>query len=173
MEVYGKTLGILGFGRIGQLVAERAKGFGMNVLAFDPYVSAPSAIATSASSAPRAPPRSTRAADIITIHLPKTPETANWLDAEAFAQMKDGVRVINCARGELLDDARSRRRCARARSAGAALDVFRDEPVTDHPLFGMPGVIVTPHLGASTAEAQDRAGYRWPSRSWPRSPAGS
>src|SRR5256714_12890064 len=99
-------------------------------------------------------------ADIVTIHLPKTPETENWLDAEAFSKMKDGVRVINCARGPLLDDEALADALRSGKVAGAALDVFRDEPVTEHPLFGMPGVIVTPHLGASTTEAQDRAGVQ-------------
>jgi D-3-phosphoglycerate dehydrogenase / 2-oxoglutarate reductase len=157
VEVYRKTLGILGFGRIGQLVAERAKSFEMNVLAFDPYVGAERYRDLGVERAESSADVYGRA-DIITIHLPKTPETANWLDAEAFGQMKDGVRVINCARGELLDDAALEEALRSGKVGGAALDVFRDEPVTDHPLFGMPQVIVTPHLGASTVEAQDRAG---------------
>jgi D-3-phosphoglycerate dehydrogenase len=99
-------------------------------------------------------------ADIVTIHLPKTPETENWLNADAFSKMKDGVRVINCARGQLLDDEALADAVRSGKVAGAAIDVFRDEPVTEHPLFGMPGVIVTPHLGASTTEAQDRAGVQ-------------
>ena len=102
MEVYEKTLGILGFGRIGQLVAARAKGFDMKVLAFDPFVGAERYRELGVEKAETSAEVYERA-DIITIHLPKTPETANWLNAEAFAQMKDGVLVINCARGELLD----------------------------------------------------------------------
>jgi D-3-phosphoglycerate dehydrogenase len=97
-------------------------------------------------------------ADIVTLHLPKTPDTAGWLDAEAFAQMKEGVLVINCARGELVDHDALADALRSGQVGGAALDVFPQEPITEHPLFGMPGVVVTPHLGASTTEAQDRAG---------------
>ena len=100
------------------------------------------------------------AADFITLHLPKTPETENWLDAEAFAKMKDGVRILNVARGPLLVDDDLKAALDSGKVAGAALDVFREEPITEHPLFGYPNVIVTPHLGASTAEATDRAGYQ-------------
>jgi D-3-phosphoglycerate dehydrogenase len=157
IEVYGKTLGVIGFGRIGQLVAARAKAFDMEVVAFDPFVAAErfrdlgvEQAATSAGVYARA--------DIVTIHLPKTPETANWLDAEAFAQMKDGVRIVNCARGELVDHGALEEALRSGKVAGAALDVFPEEPITEHPLFGMEGVVVTPHLGASTVEAQDRAG---------------
>jgi D-3-phosphoglycerate dehydrogenase len=159
IEVYEKTLGILGFGRIGQLVAERAKSFGMRVLAYDPFVGAERYQDLGVDKAETSDDVYAEA-DIITIHLPKTPETENWLDAGAFAKMKDGVRVINCARGQLLDDGALADAITSGKVAGAALDVFREEPVTEHPLFGMPGVIVTPHLGASTAEAQDRAGVQ-------------
>ncbi|MDQ3936300.1 MAG: phosphoglycerate dehydrogenase [Actinomycetota bacterium] len=159
VELYEKTLGVLGFGRIGQLVAERAQGFGMRVIAFDLYVSEERfkdmGVQRAATS-----DELYAAADFITIHLPKTPETENWLDAEAFAKMKDGVRVLNVARGPLLVDEDLRAALDSGKVAGAALDVFREEPVTDHPLFGYPNVIVTPHLGASTAEATDRAGYQ-------------
>jgi D-3-phosphoglycerate dehydrogenase / 2-oxoglutarate reductase len=99
-------------------------------------------------------------ADFITIHLPVTPETENWLDADAFAKMKDGVRIINVARGKLVVEDALRDALDSGKVAGAALDVFREEPVTDHPLFGYPNVVVTPHLGASTAEATDRAGFQ-------------
>ena len=159
VEVYEKTLGVLGFGRIGQLVAARARGFGMRVLAYDPYVSAERyrelGVEKAQSSADVY-----READFITIHLPKTPETRGWLNAEAFAQMRDGVRVINVARGELLVDEDLRAALDSGKVAGAALDVFQHEPITEHPLFGYPNVIVTPHLGASTTEAQDRAGVQ-------------
>jgi D-3-phosphoglycerate dehydrogenase / 2-oxoglutarate reductase len=100
------------------------------------------------------------AADFITIHLPQTPETENWLDARAFSKMRGGVRVINVARGGLMVEEDLKEALDSGRVAGAALDVFRDEPVTEHPLFGYPNVVVTPHLGASTAEATDRAGYQ-------------
>jgi D-3-phosphoglycerate dehydrogenase len=158
-EVYEKTLGILGFGRIGQLVAQRARGFDMRVVAYDPFVSAERMRELGVEHAESSDDLYARA-DIVTIHLPKTPETENWLNAEAFSKMKDGVRVINCARGPLLDDAALADALRSGKVAGAALDVFREEPVTEHPLFGMPGVIVTPHLGASTTEAQDRAGVQ-------------
>ena len=157
VEVHGKTLGVLGFGRIGQLVAERARAFEMRVLAFDPFVSAERyrelGVDRAESSA-----ELYAEADIVTLHLPKTPETRGWLDAEALGQMKDGVRVVNCARGELVDHAALEHALRSGKVAGAALDVFPAEPITEHPLFGMPGVVVTPHLGASTTEAQDRAG---------------
>ena len=159
IEVYEKTLGILGFGRIGQLVAERAKSFGMRVLAYDPFVAAERYREMGVEKAETSDDVYAEA-DIITIHLPKTPDTENWLDAEAFAKMKDGVRVINCARGPLLDDKALADAVSSGKVGGAALDVFRDEPITEHPLFGMPGVVVTPHLGASTTEAQDRAGVQ-------------
>ena len=160
VEVYEKTLGVLGFGRIGQLVAARARGFGMRVLAFDPFVSSERfrelGVDKAESSADLY-----AAADFITVHLPKTPETRGWLDAEAFAQMKDGVRVINCARGELVVDEALQAALDSGKVAGAALDVFPSEPITDYPLFdGYPNVVVTPHLGASTTEAQDRAGIQ-------------
>ena len=110
-----------------------------------------------------APPRSDDVyanADFLTVHLPVNEETENWLDADAFAKMKDGVRVINVARGKLMVEDALREALDSGKVAGAALDVFRDEPVTDHPLFDYPNVVVTPHLGASTAEATDRAGYQ-------------
>src|ERR1700728_1744300 len=99
-------------------------------------------------------------ADFITIRLPKTPETQNWLNAEAFAQMRDGVRVLNVARGGLIDEAALKDALDAGKVGGAALDVFPSEPMTENPLFGYPNVIATPHLGASTAEATDRAGYQ-------------
>jgi D-3-phosphoglycerate dehydrogenase len=160
VEVYEKTLGVLGFGRIGQLVAARAQAFGMRVLAFDPFVSAERFRELGVEKADTSADVY-RESDFITIHLPKTAETRGWLDAEAFAQMKDGVRVINCARGELLVDAALKDALDSGKVAGAALDVFPAEPITDYPLFdGYPNVVVTPHLGASTTEAQDRAGVQ-------------
>ena len=157
IELYEKTLGVLGFGRIGQLVSERAKGLGMHVLAYDPYVAADRYRELGIEKAESSEDVYARA-DIITVHLPKTPETENWLDDDAFAKMRDGVRVVNVARGQLLDDAALERALDSGKVAGAALDVFKSEPITEHPLFGRPNVVVTPHLGASTVEAQDRAG---------------
>jgi D-3-phosphoglycerate dehydrogenase len=158
-ELYEKTLGVLGFGRIGQLVAHRANAFGMRVLAFDPFVSAERFRELGVEKAEASADVYARA-DFITLHLPKTPDTRGWLDAEAFAQMRDGVRVVNCARGELLVDEALKDALDAGKVAGAALDVFQQEPITEHPLFGYPNVVVTPHLGASTTEAQDRAGVQ-------------
>jgi D-3-phosphoglycerate dehydrogenase len=157
VEVYEKSLGILGFGRIGQLVAERAKGFGMELVAYDPYVAAERYRELGVERA-ESPEALYERADIITIHLPKTPDTVDFVDAAAFARMKDGVRIVNCARGELIDLAALEAAIESGKVAGASLDVFPGEPVTEHPLFGYDNVVVTPHLGASTAEAQDRAG---------------
>ena len=159
VEVYEKTLGVLGFGRIGQLVAARAKAFGMHIVAYDPFVGSERFRELGVEKA-ETPADLYRQADFITLHLPKTAETRGWLDAEALAQCRDGVRVINCARGELVDDAALKDALDAGKVAGAALDVFPSEPITDYPLFGYPNVVVTPHLGASTTEAQDRAGVQ-------------
>jgi D-3-phosphoglycerate dehydrogenase len=160
VELYEKTLGVLGFGRIGQLVAHRARGFGMRVLAFDPFVSAERYRELGVEKAASGE-QVCEQADFITIHLPKTPETEGWLDAELIAKMRDGVRILNVARGGLIDDAALKDALDSGKVGGAALDVFPSEPITDYPLFdGYPNVIVTPHLGASTAEATDRAGYQ-------------
>ena len=159
VELHGKTLGILGFGRIGQLVAQRALGFGMHVIAFDAYVAEERFGDLGVERADSSDDLYAKA-DFVTLHLPKTQVTEDWLDAEAFAKMKDGVRVINVARGPLVVDEALKDAIDSGKVAGAALDVFREEPITEHPLFGHPKVIVTPHLGASTAEATDRAGYQ-------------
>jgi D-3-phosphoglycerate dehydrogenase len=159
VELYEKTLGILGFGRIGQLVAQRARGFNMRVIALDPYVGAERYRELGVEKAD-SPGQVYAAADFLTLHLPKTPDTEGWLNAAALAQCKDGVRILNVARGPLVVDEDLKAALDSGKVAGAALDVFRDEPVTEHPLFGYPNVIVTPHLGASTAEATDRAGYQ-------------
>jgi D-3-phosphoglycerate dehydrogenase len=159
IELYEKTLGILGFGRIGQLVAGRARGFGMHVIAFDPFVSAERYTDLGVEKA-ESSDDVYAAADFITLHLPKTPETEGWLDADALAKCKDGVRILNVARGPLLVEEDLRAALESGKVGGAALDVFSSEPVTEHALFEFPNVIVTPHLGASTAEATDRAGYQ-------------
>ncbi|HEY5142489.1 MAG TPA: phosphoglycerate dehydrogenase [Solirubrobacteraceae bacterium] len=159
VELLDKTLGILGFGRIGQLVAERAMGFGMKVVAYDPFVGAERYRELGVQKAETSDDVYA-VADFITVHLPKTPETEGWLNADAFAKMKDGVRVLNVARGPLIVDEDLQAALDSGKVAGAALDVFRSEPITEHPLFGYPNVVVTPHLGASTAEATDRAGFQ-------------
>ncbi len=159
VELYEKTLGIIGFGRIGQLVAGRARGFGMRVIAFDPFVSAERYRDLGVEKA-ESPGDIYAQADFITIHLPKTPETEGFLGAEEFAAMRDGARVLNVARGGLIDEAALKDALDSGKLGGAALDVFPSEPMTENPLFGHPKVVVTPHLGASTAEATDRAGYQ-------------
>jgi len=159
VELYDKTLGVLGFGRIGQLVAQRALGFGMRVIAFDAYVAEERFRELGVERVESANDVYGRA-DFITVHLPVTAETENYLNADAFAAMRDGVRVINVARGKLMDEEALRAALDSGKVAGAALDVFREEPATENPLFGYPNVVVTPHLGASTAEATDRAGYQ-------------
>ncbi len=159
VELYEKTLGVLGFGRIGQLVAQRARGFGMRVVAFDPFVSAERYRDLGAEKAD-SPDDLYAQSDFITVHLPKTPDTEGFLNADAFAKMRDGARVLNVARGGLIDEAALKDALDSGKLGGAALDVFPSEPITEHPLFGYANVIVTPHLGASTAEATDRAGYQ-------------
>ncbi len=156
-ELYGKTLGVVGFGRIGQLVAKRAQSFDMVVVAFDKFVSAERFRELGVEGVESVEELLGRA-DLVTLHVPKTPETVNLIDAEAIAQMKDGARVVNCARGELVDLDALLAGLESGKLAGAALDVFPSEPFTEHPIFARGDVVVTPHLGASTAEAQDRAG---------------
>ncbi len=159
VELHEKVLGVIGFGRIGQLVAHRARGFGMRVLAFDAYLAEERFRELGVERA-ASPDEVYAVADFITLHLPKNKETEGWLDAAAFAKMRDGVRILNVARGPLVVDADLKAALDAGKVAGAALDVFATEPVTEHPLFGYPNVVVTPHLGASTAEATDRAGYQ-------------
>ena len=156
-ELYGKTLGVVGFGRIGQLVARRALSFEMNVLAFDKFVAADRFRELGVEGVDSLQELYAEA-DLITLHLPKTPETLNMIDDEAIAQMKAGARIVNCARGPLVDLDAVERGLESGKLAGAALDVFPSEPMTEHSIFARDDVVVTPHLGASTAEAQDRAG---------------
>ncbi|WP_354702025.1 D-3-phosphoglycerate dehydrogenase [Paraconexibacter sp. AEG42_29] len=159
VEVMDKTLGIVGFGRIGQLVAQRAQGFGMKIIAFDPFVGAERYKEMGVEKA-ESSEDIYAVADFITIHLPKTPETEGWLNAAAFAKMKDGVRILNVARGPLIVEDDLVAALDSGKVGGAALDVFKTEPMTESPLFGRENVVVTPHLGASTAEATDRAGFQ-------------
>jgi D-3-phosphoglycerate dehydrogenase / 2-oxoglutarate reductase len=156
-ELYGKTLGVIGFGRIGQLVAKRAQSFEMDVLAFDKFVSAERFRELGVEGVGEIEELLGRA-DIVTLHVPKTPETVGLIGPDALAAMKDGARLVNCARGELVDLDAVLDALESGKLAGAALDVFPSEPFTDHPIFAREDVVVTPHLGASTAEAQDRAG---------------
>ncbi len=156
-ELYGKTLGVLGFGRIGQLVAARAHAFEMNVVAYDKFVTAERFRELGVDGVGD-PGELYARADFITLHLPKTQETIDFIDAEAIGKMRDGVRIVNCARGELVDLNALVDGLESGKVAGAALDVFPEEPFTDHPVLKRDDVVVTPHLGASTEEAQDRAG---------------
>ncbi|MEX2108354.1 MAG: phosphoglycerate dehydrogenase [Solirubrobacterales bacterium] len=156
-ELYGKTLGVVGFGRIGQLVAKRAQSFEMDVVAFDKFVSAERFRELGVEGAGSVEELLERV-DVVTLHVPKTPDTIDLIDADAIAAMRDGVRVVNCARGELVDLDALLAGIESGKVGGAALDVFPSEPFTEHPIFSRPEVVVTPHLGASTTEAQDRAG---------------
>ncbi|MGH2730324.1 MAG: NAD(P)-dependent oxidoreductase, partial [Actinomycetota bacterium] len=153
----GKILGIVGLGRVGTLVAQRASAFGMRIIAYDPYVAPGRASQMGVELVPSVADICRRA-DFLTVHLPKTPETVGIIGERELAQVNPGIRVVNTARGGLIDEDALVRALKDGRVAGAGIDVFDEEPVTEHPLFGFPNVVVTPHLGASTAEAQDKAG---------------
>ena len=155
-ELAGKTLGVLGFGRIGQQVGRRALGLGMRVVAYDPYVTAERFRELGAEQL-ATPEDVYDTADFLTLHLPLTPETRGSIDAAAFARMRPGVRLVNAARGELIDEPALIDALQSGNVAGAALDVFSAEPYSG-PLLELDNVVVTPHLAASTDEAQDRAG---------------
>ena len=155
VELAEKTLGILGFGRIGQQVARRAVGLQMRVVAYDPFVSAERFRELGVESATF--DGVLERADFLTLHLPLNDETRGAIDADAITRMKDGVRIVNAARGELVDEAALGEALRSGKVAGAALDVFPKEPY-EGPLLGAPNIVVTPHLAASTDEAQDRAG---------------
>lgn len=156
VELHGKTLGVVGLGRIGTLVAQRALAFGMHLIAYDPYVSVERARRLGVELVDL--DTLLGSADFVTIHLPKTPDTAGLIGKEALAKVKPGVRIINAARGGILDEDALAEAIRDGRVAGAGLDVYSTEPLTESPLFDLPGVVMTPHLGASTAEAQDKAG---------------
>lgn len=157
VELYGKAIGIIGLGRIGVLVAQRCLAFGMTLLAFDPYVSEDRArqlgvrlVATIE--------QLVAEADFVTVHAVKTPETIGLLNAEVLAKAKPGLRIINVGRGGIIDEQALADAIRDGVVGGAAIDVFAKEPTTESPLFSLPEVVVTPHLGASTVEAQDKAG---------------
>ncbi|MDX6554224.1 MAG: D-3-phosphoglycerate dehydrogenase / 2-oxoglutarate reductase [Miltoncostaeaceae bacterium] len=157
IEVTGKTLGVLGFGRIGQLVAERAKGLGMHVVAYDPFVAERRYRDLGVDKA-ETPQDLYAVSDFVSLHLASSAETRGFVNAAAFAAMKPGARLINAARGDVVDTDALVEALTSGHLGGAGIDVFPEEPTTESPLFGLPGVVVTPHLGASTEEAQDRAG---------------
>ncbi|GAB3769293.1 D-3-phosphoglycerate dehydrogenase [Nocardioides ginsengisegetis] len=156
IELYEKTVGVVGLGRIGVLVAQRLSAFGMKVIAYDPYVQAGRA----AQMGVRLVDLDTllAEADFMSVHLPKTPETVGLIDAEALAKVKPSLVLVNAARGGIVDEAALYSALKEGRVAAAGLDVFAQEPCTDSPLFELENVVATPHLGASTDEAQEKAG---------------
>ena len=155
-EIFGKTVGVVGLGRIGQLVAQRLAAFETHIVAYDPYVSPARAAQLGIELLPL--DQLLARADFISVHLPKTPETAGLIDKDALAKTKPGVVIVNAARGGLVDEAALADAVTSGHVRAAGIDVFSTEPCTDSPLFDLPQVVVTPHLGASTEEAQDRAG---------------
>lgn len=156
VELYEKTVGIIGLGRIGSLVSERLAGFGVRLVGYDPYVTPVRAeqIGVELLSLDQVMQQS----DFITIHIPKTTETTSLISDSQFAQAKAGLRIVNCSRGGIIDEAALARALKSKRIAGAALDVFEVEPPTGSPLLELDSIVVTPHLGASTDEAQEKAG---------------
>src|SRR5690606_32726788 len=153
VEVTNKTLGLIGAGNIGSIVADRAQGLKMKVLAYDPFLTPERAVDLGVEKVEL--DELLAKADFITLHTPLIDATRNIINADAFTKMKDGVRIINCARGGLIDEAALKEALESGKVAGAALDVFLEEPAKENPLFGVPNVICTPHLGASTTEAQE------------------
>ena len=151
-EIGGKTLGLIGVGNIGKEVAKRAKALGMTVVAYDPYVKAVEGVKMVKLDELLAQ------SDYISLHLPKTKESANMIGKDQFAKMKNGVRVINCARGGIIDENALHDALVSGKVAGAALDVYAEEPPTDWKLVKLPNVICSPHIGAATKEAQGRVG---------------
>ncbi|MEL6791585.1 MAG: phosphoglycerate dehydrogenase [Pseudomonadota bacterium] len=152
-ELYGKTLGLIGCGNIGSIVADRALGLKLRVVAFDPFLSAQRAVDIGVEKVEL--DDLLARADIITLHTPLTDQTRNILDAESLAKTKKGVSIINCARGGLIDEDALKEKLDEGHIGAAALDVFAVEPAKVHPLFGYENVVLTPHLGASTREAQE------------------
>lgn len=156
VELFEKTLGIIGLGRIGALVAERARAFGMELVAYDPYIS--DARAGQMGVTLLSLDELLETADFITVHMPKTPETIGLIGEAALTKVKPNVRIINVARGGIVDEEALAKAVGEGRVAGAGIDVWATEPTTESPLFAFDSVSVTPHLGASTAEAQEKAG---------------
>jgi len=156
-ELHDKVLGVLGLGRIGTLVAQRCHAFGMRLVAYDPYV-APDRAARLGVVLLDTVDEVLERSDFVTVHLPKTPETVGLIDRERLRRMKPTARLLNVARGGIIVEQDLADAIRAGELAGAAIDVFAEEPTTASPLFDLPSVVVTPHLGASTAEAQDKAG---------------
>ena len=156
VELHGKTVGIVGLGKIGTLVAQRCAAFGMEVIAYDPFVTEDRARRLGVSLVDLDTLLGT--SDFISIHLPKTKDTENLIGGENLGKLKPGVRIVNTSRGGIVNETELAKAIEDGVVGGAGLDVFEQEPTTDSPLFGLPQVVVTPHLGASTTEAQDKAG---------------
>ena len=157
-ELRGKTLGIVGLGRIGMEVSRRARAFGMKLVAHDPFVSPE--VARQAEIELTTLEKVLATADYVTLHLALTPQSAGLINAETLRKMKKGARLINCARGELVDEAAVAAALSHGHLAGAALDVFAEEPLKNSPLLTAPNVILTPHIGGSTHEAQEAVGVQ-------------
>lgn len=153
IELYNKTLGVIGIGNIGKQVARRALALGMNVIGYDPYLSEENAIGLGIKKVELS--ELFRVSDFITIHTPLTAETKNLINRKTIGMMKDGVRIINCARGGIVNESDLYEAIKSGKVGGAALDVFEKEPPGENPLLGLDNVICTPHLGASTKEAQE------------------
>ena len=153
VELYAKTLGVIGCGNIGSIVADRAIGLKMKVIAYDPFLSPERAVELGVEKVEL--DELLRRADFITLHTPLTDKTRNIIDAAALKKTKKGVRIVNCARGGLVDERALAEALKSGQAAGAAFDVFEVEPAKESPLFGLPNVICTPHLGAATSEAQE------------------
>jgi D-3-phosphoglycerate dehydrogenase len=157
VEVSGKTLGLIGLGHVGAIVARGALGMGMRVLAYDPYVSEDRMRQVNVEPA-ETTDEVFEGADFVSLHVPRTPQTMGLVNEDSLAKMKPTAFLINVARGGIVDETDLYNALKEGTIAGAALDVFAEEPTTQSPIFTLPNVVVTPHLGASTAEAQDRAG---------------
>ena len=157
VELHGKTLGIVGLGRVGVLVAQRAHSFGMRLVAYDPFVSSDRARQLGVALVPTVE-ELVAISDFVSIHATKTPETVGLVNASVLAHAKPGLRLVNAGRGGIVDEDALAAAIADGRLGGAAIDTFAEEPTTESPLFALDNVVVTPHLGASTAEAQDKAG---------------
>ncbi|MDQ1433228.1 MAG: D-3-phosphoglycerate dehydrogenase / 2-oxoglutarate reductase, partial [Actinomycetota bacterium] len=157
VELHGKTLGIVGLGRVGVLVAQRAHAFGMRLVAYDPFVSADRARQLGVALVETVE-ELVATSDFVSIHATKTPETVGLVNASVLAHAKPGMRLVNAGRGGIVDEEALAAAIADGHLGGAAIDTFAKEPTTESPLFALDTVVVTPHLGASTAEAQDKAG---------------
>jgi D-3-phosphoglycerate dehydrogenase len=153
VEIFGKTLGVIGCGNIGSIVADRGIGLKMHVIAYDPFLSPERALEIGVEKVDL--DELFRRADFLTLHTPLTEKTRNIIDAASLKKMRKGVRIVNCARGGLVDEAALAEALKSGHVAGAAFDVFVEEPATANPLFALPNVVCTPHLGASTSEAQE------------------